>query len=659
MSPSSDLGPSKLGYQPSLDGLRAISVIAVILYHANVSWLPGGFLGVEVFFVISGFLITSLLLEERFHTGRIDLRHFWVRRARRLLPALYLLLIVVSLLALLFYKDAAGRLGGDVVAALAYVSNWWNIFLNESYFAQTGRPPLLRHLWSLAVEEQFYLIFPPIFVFAIRRFGSQVIRVALVVLTLASTITMAVLFEPYADPSRVYYGTDTRLGAMLVGALLAFAWAPWRSSRPAAPRAGVALDVVGGGATLAVIWFLTRVNEFDPFIYRGGFLLLDVVVIVVIAVLVHPAAHLSKIFAFKPLVWVGLRSYAIYLWHWPIFQFTRPELDIALDGTPLLILRVALTVAAAELSYRFVEQPFRHGLLGSWWRRFNGSRGELRAVLMRQATVFGGGLMVLVLLLGAGLSAASSSSDRQALEASALTAPSLTDPSTGNGSGTGRPSGRSTEVLSKSKGTDAADTDTADTASDGVDRKDAGNGTGDSKPGVSTTVAPSDDGSSSQAPTSTVNPAPGNGVVAVGDSVMLGASGAIRSALPGVRVDAKVGRQFETVQSIVGWYVKEGYAPTAVVVHVGTNGAFADDDLDRLFDAVRDRKVVLINAKVARPWQDLVNQRLASAASRHKNAVLVDWHGISSRHPEWFTNDGAHLRPEGAAAYAQLIRESL
>ncbi|MGB3410481.1 MAG: acyltransferase family protein [Microthrixaceae bacterium] len=652
MAPASDSKPRKLGYQPSLDGLRAVSVIAVILYHANVSWLPGGFLGVEVFFVVSGFLITSLLLEERFHNGRIDLRHFWIRRARRLLPALYLLISVVSLLALVFYKDAAGRLGGDALAALAYVSNWWNIFLNESYFAQAGRPPLLRHLWSLAVEEQFYLIFPPIFVFAIRRFSAQAVRIGLAVVALASSITMAVLFQPYADPSRIYYGTDTRLAGMLVGALLALGWAPWRSARQAAPRAGIALDAVGAFSVLALVWFLTRVNEFDPFIYRGGFLLLDIVCIVVIAVLVHPAARMSKLFAWKPLVWVGLRSYAIYLWHWPIFQFTRPELDIPLDGLPLLVLRIGLTVGAAELSYRFVEQPFRKGLLGNWWRRYRASKGELRAVLMRQGTVFGGGFVVLALLIGAGLAGASSSSKRDALEVEAMSAPSLDRNATGSGDtsdsndGGSDPSRSGEDPVSGTSGKDKGES--SDGKSDGTDPADSG---------ATTSTAPT--GTSTASPSTTVNPTPGTDVVAVGDSVMLGASGAIRAALPGIRIDAKVGRQFSTVLSVVAWYVKEGYVPGPLVVHVGTNGAFGDGDLDRLFGAVGDRKVILINAKVARPWQDLVNERLAAAAKKHPNAVLIDWHGLSSQHPEWFANDGAHLRPEGAAAYAELIKASL
>ncbi len=183
--------PPKLGYRPSLDGLRAVSVMAVVLYHAGVSWMPGGFLGVEVFFVVSGFLITALLIDERHHSGAISLRQFWIRRARRLLPALYLLLAVVSVASMLVYRDAAGRMGGDVLAALFYVSNWWQIYLSESYFAQAGRPPLLQHLWSLAIEEQFYLVFPPLFALGLARRGRKVTRWVLIGLALASSAWMA------------------------------------------------------------------------------------------------------------------------------------------------------------------------------------------------------------------------------------------------------------------------------------------------------------------------------------------------------------------------------------------------------------------------------------------------------------------------------------
>lgn len=626
--------PKKLGYQPALDGLRAVSVLAVILYHANFSATPGGFLGVEVFFVISGFLITSLLLEERLHKGQIDLKQFWIRRARRLLPALYLLLAVVSAASILVYTDAAGRMGGDVLAALAYVSNWWNIFLSESYFAQAGRPPLLRNLWSLAVEEQFYLIFPPIFALVIVRYGRSKARIGLIVLALASAIEMAILFTPYTDPSRVYYGTDTRIAGLLVGAVLALSWTPWRSTQPAARRAGPALDAVGVVGLVIIGWYLTRVNEFDPFIYRGGMLLLDVVCIVVIGVLVHPATKLSKLLEWPPLVWIGLRSYAIYLWHWPIFQVTRPELDLPFKGFPVFVLRMVLTFAAAELSYRYVERPFRKGVLGHWWRDVRTSAGPRRAALMRRGLTVGGTFIVLLVFLTVGLRSAATSTERDRLELATLTAPGLDQPANGS-------------------------TDPGDAPSDTTTTAPGATTTPTTTPGVTSTVAP---GATTppvtDAPTTTVAPGMTN-AVAVGDSVMLGASSAINAAMPGIRIDAKVARQFNTVLDVVRWYEQEGLIPGTLIVHAGTNGAFSDADLDELFDIAGDRKVLLVNATVSRPWQDLVNQRLEAAADRHPNAVLVDWHGLSSQHPEWFVSDGAHLRSDGATAFAELIRENL
>ena len=648
--PAPTQGVQKLGYQPALDGLRAISVLAVVFYHADFVLIPGGFLGVEVFFVISGFLITTLLTEERMTKGQIDLKQFWIRRARRLLPALYLLLAVVSAAAILVYTDAAGRMGGDVLAALAYVSNWWDIYLDESYFAEAGRPPMLRHLWSLAVEEQFYLLFPPIFALVLLKFGKGKARLGIIILALASTIEMALLFEPYTDPSRVYYGTDTRIAGLLVGAVLALSWAPWRSRTPAARSAVRVLDTAGVLGLVVIGWFLLRVNEFDPFIYRGGFLALDIACIVVIAVLVHPAAKLSKFLAWPPLVWIGLRSYAIYLWHWPIFVVTRPELDLPFTGFRVFVLRMVLTFGAAELSYRFVEVPVRNGVLNHWWRDLKGSSGPQRTRLLRRGMTIGTTFLLLLVMLTVGLRAASSSSQRDELELAALAAPALNDPGSPV-EGASRPSSQTggSETAAASAGPSTIPTASTipgapASASAPTTTALGSSPTGVAPPPVTEPVA---------------DPAALANVVAVGDSVLLGASPSVSAAIPGVRIDAKVGRQFNDVLGVVGWYEREGLIPSTLVVHAGTNGTFSDEDMDQLFKIAGDRKVVLVNAKVGRPWQELVNQRLAAAADRHPNAVLVDWFALASQHPEWFANDGTHLRPDGAAAFAELIRSNL
>jgi len=285
---------------------------------------------------------------------------------------------------------------------------------------------------------------------------------------------------------------------------------------------------------------------------------------------------------------------------------TRPELDLPFTWWSVFVLRIGLTVGAAEMSYRYVEQPLRAGALGNWWRSLRESTGERRAAYARQFTIVGGVSLALVALIAMGLQQAASSPDREKIALEAAAVPDV----------------------------------------EGVSTK-------TTAPPATTTTAPvGGQPAAVTAPTAT-------DAVAVGDSVMLGAQGALRTAMPGVTVNAKVGRQFDTLLQVIQWFVSEGKAPGPIIVHAGTNGTFSDADLDRLFEIVGDRHVLLVNAKVERPWQDLVNERLAAAADRHSNATLVDWHGLSENHPEWFAPDGAHLRPAGAAAYADLIRRNL
>jgi peptidoglycan/LPS O-acetylase OafA/YrhL len=377
-------GP-RLAYVPAVDGLRAVAVAAVVGFHAGLTWLPGGFLGVEVFFAISGFLITALLWAEVRRTGRIDLGHFWLRRARRLLPALLVMLAAVASYMALFVPDELVDLRDDVAAALTYTTNWFLVATDVSYFEALGRPPLLQHLWSLAIEEQFYLLWPLLFgglaVVLKRRHG--LLGRLLLLGAAASALWMYVQFVPDADPSRVYYGTDTRAAGLLLGAAAAVLWSPWRLRRTE-PSASLLLDGVGLLAALGLCGALLKWDAFAPTVYRGGFALVSLLTVVVVAVAVHPSARLvPAMLGLPPLVWIGLRSYGIYLWHWPVFMLTRPRLDVPLTGTALMVFRIGLTVGLAALSYRFVEVPVRNGALGRGWRRFQESRGEQRLRLLR------------------------------------------------------------------------------------------------------------------------------------------------------------------------------------------------------------------------------------------------------------------------------------
>jgi peptidoglycan/LPS O-acetylase OafA/YrhL len=352
---------------PGLDGLRAIAVLAVFVYHFSNGGglLPGGFLGVDVFFVISGYLITSLLLSEFRKEGRVDLVAFWLRRARRLLPAVGVLIAVVMVAGAFFDFGQISTLRAQALASMGYVTNWDLILSHQSYFEEFARPSLFRHLWSLAVEEQFYLLWPLAFAACMTRFGQRRLVIGVIAGGIASSLLMAILFDP-GNPNRVFYGTDTRATPLLIGVALAFFWHPERLKPQTGNFASAALDAVGAfSLAMVVITFMT-VHDYDIALYHGGFLLLSVWTALLIAALAHPAASIGRVVGNPGMRWLGLRSYSFYLWHWPVLELTRPEIDVPLHGPLLFALQLGLTLALADLSYHYVEQPFRRST--SWQR---------------------------------------------------------------------------------------------------------------------------------------------------------------------------------------------------------------------------------------------------------------------------------------------------
>jgi peptidoglycan/LPS O-acetylase OafA/YrhL len=350
----------ELNYVAALDGVRAFAVAAVLLYHGGVH-APGGFLGVDVFFVLSGYLITSLLLVEHAASGRIALPRFWGRRARRLLPAALLVIATCAVIAAIGYPADLPRVRGDALASILYVNNWHQILGDHSYFAAFGRPSTLQHLWSLAVEEQFYLFWPILLGGALAAFGRTTTAGLTVAAAVVSALGMGLLFRTGHDPSRVYYGTDTHAAGMLTGAALAFVWP--LGARHVAPRRGAVavLDAVGVAALVLLVVAMANWHDYDPWVYRGGIALAGVAAACMIAVAVHPDAHLGRALGVAPLVWIGRRSYGIYLWHWPVMALTRPGADLAWSRWVLVPAQLAVTIGLAAASYRYVEMPVRNG----------------------------------------------------------------------------------------------------------------------------------------------------------------------------------------------------------------------------------------------------------------------------------------------------------
>lgn len=583
-----------ISYLPGLDGLRAFAVLVVLLYHASDIWavLPGGFLGVEIFFVISGYLITALLLGEWRQHGRIDLASFWLRRARRLLPALFVLIVATLAYAVLLLPGEVAMLRGDALASFAYITNWHFILSQKSYFATVGRPSLLQHLWSLAVEEQFYLLWPPLLAFGLRRWTGTTVLRGILIGAVASALLMAILYQFTGDPSRVYYGTDTRAAGLLIGAALACVWIPSgdRQSRVSWFVPPI-LDLVGLGALAALVWYCLRINAYQPGLYRGGFAAVSLTTAVLIAVAVHPRAHLGWLLDRRIMRWVGVRSYSIYLWHWPVFMLTRPQLDLPLTGWPLLALRLILTLLLSELSFRCVEMPVRSGALGRAWRSLTIARGAQRRRLALRWLAAAGTIAVLSILLG-----------RAVANARPPEAP---------------------EYLAES---------------------------------ATPTPAPEQaQPSPSDAPPSSA-PTPAGPIVAVGDSVMNGAQAALQQSIAAISVDAAQARQADDLIALLRAKQAAGQLGPIVVVHIGNNGPITGEQFDQMMQALAGvSKVVVVNVKVPRFWEGPNNGVLAEGVKRYPNAVLVDWYGASINRPELFWDDGIHLRPEGAAVYAELV----
>lgn len=664
--------PIKTGsrYMPGLDGLRALALIGVMCYHWGLDEAPGGFLGVSIFFVLSGYLITNILAMEWHHQGRIDLKQFWYRRFRRLLPAMLIMLLMTVVWMTLFDTSRLASLRYDVAAAVTYISNWQFIFQDISYFESFGPPSPLGHMWSLAVEEQFYLLWPLLMLIGLKWFPKRgQMFVFICTLAALSALLMALLHEPGSDPSRVYFGTDTRAFGLLTGAALAIVWPSYKLSGSVQRVAQLGLDVTGIGALLLVLYMMWSTDRYASWLYNGGMLLFSIAAAVLVAVLAHPASLLAKVLGAGPLRWIGIRSYGIYLWHYPVLILTSPGGNPEGIGAFYTLLQVAASVILASLSWKYIEQPIREGALRVWWQDVRHPKRRSCVFTPRRLAVYCSSLLFIgIFCIGMTMNI----SDAKKQEANGVFSEF---PSPENAGEPAPDQQQEKEPVPDEEQTDGEQPSVEEPNGGELDAEEPNAkepNAGESNGEAATDSDPEKNGNNDAEKDTTpedikdtpaehqVKPMSGASITAIGDSVMVGVTPCLEKLLPGITVDAEIGRQMSHATDLLPALEAKDRLSGTVIIGLGTNGAFSEKSLTSLLDSLQSaEQVLLVNTRVPKDWEENVNKMLSEIGSKYPNTTIIDWHEASKDHPEYFREDGVHLEPAGAEAYTRLIMSAL
>jgi len=604
----------KTKYLPSIDSLRAIAVIAVIIYHIDANYLPGGFLGVDLFFVLSGYLISSLIIKEYKSTGTVNLYNFYVRRARRLLPAVYFMITVVLIIITLFNGVLLKKSYLDALFGYIYSSNWWYIFHKLDYFDSFGSQSPFKHLWSLAIEEQFYMFFPLIFLIFNRKSKSNngnsklnknFIYVVLS-LILVSLIAHILLFD-INNINRIYFGTDTRAFSLLVGVVGAILYPMDRLSERTTKKDNMIYSIVSLVSILVLIGIMINTSEYNTWLYRGGFLLVAIIGLIIIISSGRQYTFMSKLLSFKPFVFIGKISYSLYLWHFPILVVTTPVSEIGNPNLFYVTLRIVLIFLVATGSYMFVETPIRKlgcvNYINLLFKRIMKFKNNTKKIIFASIA-----LVAVVFTMGV-----------FGKSVPYLSTAFVTEMS----------NNKESQFISNNNENNA--NNSSDHKSDNNNNQE-GNKSEDKKY---------------------------SSLIVIGDSLTVDIGEKIKEKYPGAIIDGKISRQLTAATALADQYANYNNENTAVIFQLGTNGFFTESQVEELVKKFDKADIYFVNVKVPRTWEKTVNKELDALKERHSDITIIDWYSVANNNQNYFEPDKVHLNSEGVETMVSLIEKSL
>ena len=610
---------NKSKYLPSIDSLRALAVLAVIIYHVDVNYLPGGFLGVDLFFVLSGYLISSLIIKEYKKTGSVNLYNFYIRRARRLLPAVYFMITVGLVVMVLFNEVLLRKSHLDAIFGYIYSSNWWYIFHKLDYFDSFGAQSPFKHLWSLAIEEQFYMIFPLLFLLVNRKKKSKDgtyklnknFLYVVLGLIIVSLIAHILLFD-INNISRIYFGTDTRAFSLLVGVVGAILYPMERLHAKVTLQQNMIYSAVSLLSISTLITVMIYTSEYNTWLYRGGFLLVAVLGLIVIISSGKQHTLMSRLLSFKLVVFIGKISYSLYLWHFPVLVLTTPVSEIGNPNIYFVILRVILTFVVAIVSYVFVETPIRKlgfkKYVSVIFKKMIKRSRKSRRVFASTATVVS--LLFVMGIIGKGVPFISTAFVKE-MEVN-----------------------KETQFVNNGNNKENKEDQNNDSNKENKDN----NENKDEKNNAEKKY---------------------NSVVVMGDSLTVDIGEKFQELYPGAVIDGKIGRQLYVAVEEAKSYSKYNNENSAIIFQLGTNGPFTESQIEELVKVFDKADIYFVNIKVPRAWEKTVNAALKQAQEKHTNINIIDWYSVANSSKDLFEPDRVHLNQNGIVEMTTLIKKNL